>query len=107
MQKITAGIAGLALAAGLAACSREMTFEEYPDFNADGHIACFDVKGRFVEWDDDDCRDDGLYTKSELRQYRIQQQMKATAKPTPMKTSGGMKTAGPVKPPAKPPVRTR
>lgn len=106
MQKITAGIAGLVLAAGLAACSRDLEPEEYPDFNSDGQIACFDVNGKLREWDDDDCRDDGLYTKSELRQYRLQQQMKATAKPVP--TSGGLKTAKqpvPVKPYKNPPAR--
>lgn len=108
MQKITAGIAGLVLAAGLAACAPD-NFEEYPEFNSDGQIACFDKNGKFREWGDDDCRDDGLYTKSELRQYRLQQKQKAT----PLKTSGGMKTAGPVKPgtPVKPynnpPIRKR
>lgn len=95
MHKTTAAIAGIALAAGLAACSAERGFEEYPDFNSDGQIACFDKNGRFREWDDDDCRDDGLYTKAELRRYRLEQSRKSVA---PLRTSGGMRTAGPVKP---------
>lgn len=67
--------------------------EEWPEHDERGYTACYYADGKFAKYDDD-CEDDGLYTKRNL--------------PKPLKTSGGLKTSGPIKPvsPTKPVVRT-
>lgn len=109
MNKITAGIAGLALAAGLiAGCGQIEDDGNLPEFDADGNVACYTAQGKFKFYDDD-CHDEKprLYTKRELEQLRA-----ASRRATPVKTSGGMQTAGPAKKTAgttykNPPARKR
>lgn len=79
----------VALAAALvigAACAK---VQESEGDDREVLIRCYKENGDFVKWDDD-CADDGLYA--------------IPPGPSPLKTSKGMQTAGPLRPS---PARTR
>jgi hypothetical protein len=102
MKKIAVAFAGVALVAGLAACigNVQPTEIDMPEYNSEHQQACYTQAGKFYEYDDD-CHDDGRITYREMLARRA-----ASAKANPVRTSGGMKTAGPIRPgmPYRPPT---
>lgn len=101
MKKI---VTVIMLAGSLAACGTPVVVDpEMPEFNSERQQACYTQAGKFYEYDDD-CHDDGRITYREMLARRAAS-VKAV---TPVRTSGGMQTAGPVRPgaPYRPPTVT-
>ena len=56
---------------------------EMPEFDDEGHVACYDVNGKFKKYDDD-CEDDGLYTWRNLPKRATSSPVKPVVKRSPM-----------------------
>lgn len=80
----TMAVAMLGVTLALSGCGGGNAPAEDPEFDSEGHVACYTAEGKFKKYDDD-CEDDGLYTKRNLPKRTTPSPAKPVVKRSPFR----------------------